>query len=55
VFFTPLFYWLVMTLFGRGRKDASPGAPPAAHGDDGHRGAQHEDPRAASPGHGATS
>jgi len=30
VFFTPLFYWLVMTLFGGGRKDASPGVPPAA-------------------------
>jgi multidrug efflux pump len=55
VFFTPLFYWLVMTLFGRGRKELAPGAPPAAHADDGHRAAPHADPRAASPAHGATS
>jgi hypothetical protein len=43
VFFTPLFYWLVMTYLTRGRKGAAPhaeaaaGAPPAitatsAHG-----------------------
>ena len=26
VFFTPLFYWLVMTYLARGRRDAVPGA-----------------------------
>jgi multidrug efflux pump subunit AcrB len=37
VFFTPLFYWLVMRFLARGRKDATapeegPAPPPLAHG-----------------------
>jgi multidrug efflux pump len=54
VFFTPLFYWLVMTLFGGGRNDAPTGASPAAHGDDGHRPGPHGDPPAAREAQGAT-
>jgi len=33
VFFTPLFYWLVMTVAGRGRRPAAPAAPAAAADD----------------------
>jgi multidrug efflux pump len=54
VFFTPLFYWLVMTLFGRGRKDSSPAVPPAAHGDDDNRAGPHGAPQAAPQAQGAT-
>ena len=54
VFFTPLFYWLVMTLFGRGRKHASPVVAPAAHGDDGNRAGPHGTPQAAPQAQGAT-
>jgi hypothetical protein len=54
VFFTPLFYWLVMTLFGRGRKHASPVAAAAVPGDDGNRAGPHGTPQAAPQAQGAT-
>jgi hypothetical protein len=35
VFFTPLFYWLVMSAFTRRGKAAAAGVPPVAHAGEG--------------------